>query len=99
MDRLQPLEVDLDVAFDLSAAGASDVLTDTVDYGVICSVVEGVVTGAHVTLLEHLAERVATAVLETDPRIATTTVWLRKLRPPVPQDLRTSGVRITRHRG
>lgn len=99
MDRAQPLEVDLDVMVDLSVAGASDALTDTVDYGVLCSVVEGAVTASHVTLLEHLAERVATAVLGADPRIATTTVWVRKLRPPVPQDLRTSGVRITRRRG
>ena len=30
--------------------------------------------------------------------IASVTVWLRKLRPPVPQDLATSGVRLTRTR-
>ena len=83
---------------DLSLAGSSDDLADTVDYGALCSLVERVVVAGHVTLLEHLAERVAGAVLGADPRIATVTVWLRKLRPPVPQDLATSGVRITRTR-
>ena len=83
---------------DLSPAGSSDDLADTVDYGALCSLVERVVVADHVTLLEHLAERVAGAVLGADPRITTVTVWLRKLRPPVPQDLATSGVRIARTR-
>jgi dihydroneopterin aldolase len=96
--RAQPLEVDLDVALDLRPAGASDALADTVDYGSLCTVVEGVVTRGHVTLLEHLAAVVADAVLGFDARITSVTVSVRKLRPPVPQDLATSGVRITRAR-
>ena len=39
-----------------------------------------------------------TAVLAADPRIDAVTVAVRKLRPPVPQQLGTSGVRITRAR-
>ena len=57
------------------------------------------VGAGHVVLLEHLAARLADAVLAADPRISATTVWLRKLRPPVPLDLATSGVRLTRSRG
>jgi dihydroneopterin aldolase len=98
LDRAQPLEVDLDVHLDLAAAGASDDLGDTVDYGGLCSTVADVVGAGHVTLLEHLATRVADAVLALDPRIDATTVWVRKLRPPVPHDLATSGVRLTRPR-
>lgn len=64
----------------------------------LCTVVEGVVARRHVTLLEHLAARLAEAVLGADARIASVTVWVRKLRPPVPQDLATSGVRLTRAR-
>jgi len=37
-------------------------------------------------------------VLEVDPRIEAVTVWVRKLRPPVPQQLATSGVRLHRER-
>ena len=93
--RPQPLEVDLDVVADLSAAGRSDQLDDTVDYGALCDVVERMVTTEGCQLLEHLAERIAEVVL-TDGRIEEVTVAVRKLRPPVPQLLDTSGVRITR---
>jgi len=92
----QPLELDLDVVVDLAPAGASDDLADTVDYGALCTAAEEVVVSSRFALLEALAERVATVVLATDPRVAAVTVSVRKLRPPVPQPLATSGVRITR---
>ena len=34
-ERAQPLEIDLDVEADLAPAGWSDVLADTIDYGVL----------------------------------------------------------------
>ncbi len=95
--QAQPIELDLDVALDLNAAGASDDLGDTVDYGALCARVERVVTGGRFALLERLATVVADAVLE-DERVTSVTVAARKLRPPVPQQLATSGVRITRSR-
>lgn len=98
-ERIQPLELDLDVEAGLSAAGASDALADTIDYGAVCEVVENaVVRGGHVVLLEAVAERVASAVLAVDGRITGVSVVVRKLRPPVPQDLASSGVRIRRGR-
>jgi dihydroneopterin aldolase len=98
-ERAQPLELDLDVDADLSVAGASDRLGDTIDYGALCDVVERtVVGGGHVALLEALGHRVAAAVLDADVRITGVAVTVRKLRPPVPQDLATSGVRVTRSR-
>jgi 7,8-dihydroneopterin aldolase/epimerase/oxygenase len=96
-DRAQPIEIDLDVALDLSAAGGSDALVDTVDYGALCAAVERVAVAGHVQLLEHLATLVATTVLR-DARIEEVTVAARKLRPPVPHHLATAGVRITRRR-
>jgi dihydroneopterin aldolase len=94
----QPLEVDLDLHLDLARAGATDALDDTADYGAVCDVAERVVTGRSFALLEALAEQLATAVLEADGRIDAVTVSVRKLRPPVAQQLSTSGVRITRSR-
>ncbi len=94
----QPLELDIDIRLDLVAAGASDALADTVDYGELCASAERVVTTTRYALLEALAERLAAELLDQDARIATVTVWLRKLRPPVAQHLGTSGVRITRER-
>jgi dihydroneopterin aldolase len=96
-DRPQPLEVDLDVVTDLSRAGATDALADTVDYGSIVAQVEAVITGEPVRLLERLAERIAEVVL-ADDRVVEVEVALRKLRPPVPQQLDTTGVRIVRRR-
>jgi dihydroneopterin aldolase len=97
-ERVQPIEVDLDVEADLRAAGASDALADTVDYGALSAAVEQVITGERFTLLERLAQRICDVVLD-DERVTSVTVTVRKLRPPVPQQLATSGVRITRVRG
>ena len=94
----QPLEVDVDLHVDTAAAGRSDDLADTVDYGAVCAAVEEIVQGARCQLLEALAERIAAAVLAVDERVAAATVTVAKLRPPVPQQLATSGVRITRAR-
>jgi dihydroneopterin aldolase len=95
--RAQPFEIDVDIHADLRAAGSSDVLGDTVDYGAVTQAVAGVVAGEHAELLEHLAERIAAAVLEVAGPIAcSVTVTVRKLRPPVPADLASAGVRITR---
>jgi dihydroneopterin aldolase len=96
-DRSQPFEVDIDIEADLGPAGRSDVLGDTVDYGAVTGAVVDVIAGRHAELLEHLAERIAAAVLEVAGPIAgSVTVTVRKLRPPVPADLASAGVRITR---
>jgi dihydroneopterin aldolase len=96
--QAQPLELDLDISLDLAPAGTSDDLADTVDYGALCDAAELIVTGASHALLEGLAEKVAAALLAADGRIDRVTVAVRKLRPPVAQQLSTSGVRITRGR-
>ena len=96
--QAQPLELDLDVRLDLGVAGASDDLADTVDYGALCTVAEAVVAASRYALLEALAEHLATALLAADARIDAVTIAVRKLRPPVAQQLSTSGVRVTRGR-
>lgn len=96
-ERAQPLEVDIDIHADLSAACASDDIDDTVDYGAVCELVERVVTTERFRLLERLASRLAELVL-SDDRVRVVTVTVRKLRPPVAQIVATSGVRINRGR-
>jgi dihydroneopterin aldolase len=95
--RAQPLEVDIDVRADLGPAGRSDALDDTIDYGTICDTSERIITEGRFTLLERLAERLA-EVLLLDDRVVSVTITVRKLRPPVPHHLATSGVCITRTR-
>jgi dihydroneopterin aldolase len=95
--RPQPLEIDVDIAADLSAAAASDDLGDTVDYGDVTTALEQVVTDGRFALLEALAAALCDTVLAR-PGVEAVTVAVRKLRPPVPQQLATSGVRLTRRR-
>ena len=95
--RAQPFEVDLDIEADLSLAGRSDDLNDTLDYGAIAEMVAKVISDEHFALLERLAERIAGSIL-ADDRVIAVTVTVRKLRPPVAVDLSTAGVRIHRVR-
>ncbi len=96
--RAQPFEVDLVLCVDLGRASASDALDDTVDYGAVVDAVAAVLAGPHVALLERLAGRITDVVLDLDARIVSVTVSVTKLRPPVPHDLATAAVRLTRMR-
>tara|TARA_B110000116_G_scaffold158146_1_gene136823 strand:+ start:1002 stop:1376 length:375 start_codon:yes stop_codon:yes gene_type:complete len=96
-ERAQPLELDIDIYADLSAAGNSDDLQDTVDYGSVAQTIEEICLGAKVQLLERLAQLVADRLLELDG-VSTVEVTVKKIRPPVPSDLNFSAVRVTRHR-
>ena len=97
--RAQPFEIDLDLEVDLRQAGRSDALADTVDYGAVVDSVQREVEGRHSDLLENLAERIARAVADVaGPQVEGVVVTLRKLRPPVPVDLASAGVRIHRRR-
>ena len=91
----QDFVIDITVWVDLATAAASDDLADTLDYGAIAESVAKVVSGEHFALLERLAEWITEVVL-TDGRVTSVTVSVRKLRPPVPVDLSTAGVTITR---
>ena len=98
--RAQPFEVDLDLFADLAGAGESDELAAAIDYGGLCEVVKSIVEGPHVTLLENLAERVAAGALTfAGSRAQGVMVAVRKLRPPVPLQLTSAGVRIFRMAG
>ena len=93
--RAQPFEVDLELEADLEAAGRSDDLADTVDYGALAEQVAAVVAGERYALLERLAERIAETAL-ADGRVRSVTVTVRKLRPPVAVDLGSAAVRVVR---
>ncbi len=96
--RAQPFELDVDIGADLAPSGRTDDLGDTIDYGEVCAAVCAAAEGGQFTLMEAMAQRVAEVCLEADARARWVAVEVRKLRPPVPQHLSTSGVRITRAR-
>lgn len=93
--RPQPFEVDVELTSDLAAAGRSDALSDTVDYGAVAAGVVEIVETTRYRLLEALAARVAEACL-ADHRVTAATVTVRKLRPPVGVALGSVAVRIRR---
>jgi dihydroneopterin aldolase len=96
--KAQPFELDLDLEVDLATAGRTDALADTVDYAGVVDRAGGVISGSgRYRLLEALAEAIAATALEDD-RVASVTVGLRKLEPPLEADIATVGVRITRRR-
>jgi dihydroneopterin aldolase len=92
--RAQPFGVDLELEVDLTRAGATDDLADTIDYAAVIAVTVRIVETERYQLLERLAARIAEACRE-DVRVTAVTVTVRKLRPPVPAALDHVGVRIT----
>lgn len=95
--RRQPFEFDVDVHADISKACKTDELDDTINYGELTAAIQSVADDDQFTLLERFAERIAEVVLE-NPQAEAVDVAVRKLRPPVPEMLDTSGVRIHRSR-
>ncbi|HAQ24113.1 MAG: dihydroneopterin aldolase [Acidimicrobiaceae bacterium] len=93
--RRQPFDVDLDIHADLTASSVSDNLSETVDYGLLTASVAAVAINERFDLMERFAGRIAEVVLAEDG-VEAVTVLVRKLRPPVPEHLATSGVRIHR---
>jgi dihydroneopterin aldolase len=93
--RPQPFEVDVELLVDTSAAGESDDLEDTVDYGAVCEAVSRIVSSEQYHLLERLAARIA-EVCRADPRVVGAVVEVRKLHPPVRALLDYVAVRVER---
>lgn len=93
--RRQPFEINAEIVADLRAAGASDDLADTINYGALGDDIAELVETQRFALLEKFAQHVADLLL-ADPRATEVVVEILKLRPPMAQDLAASGVRITR---
>lgn len=94
----QRFVVDLEIRLDLRRAGVSDDLTETVDYSEVHHRVREVVEGGPFDLIEAVAERIATSVLESHPRIEAVRVKVSK--PDVRLEgtvLGGSAVEIVRH--
>jgi len=85
----QPFEVDLVLHATLGRASRTDALADTVDYASLHQLVQAIVTGPSVDLIEALAGAIARAVLAaTDPAlVGAVEVRVRKLRAPIVGDL------------
>jgi dihydroneopterin aldolase len=88
--------VDVVLEADLATAGRTDRLEDTVDYVRAYELVRQVVEGEPCQLLEAVAERIASRLLELE-RVERATVKVRK-RPPTPGEFHAFTVEVTRRR-
>tara|TARA_B100001250_G_scaffold254854_1_gene219287 strand:- start:6059 stop:6436 length:378 start_codon:yes stop_codon:yes gene_type:complete len=96
-ERPQPLEIDIDIYSDLSAAGHSDDLKDTVDYGAAAQLVAETCLSSQAQLLEHLAQLIADDLLKP-VQVTAVDVTIKKLRPPIPLDISFTAVQVVRRR-
>ena len=95
--RAQPFSVDLIIDFDGRLAGAKDDLDATVNYAVPIELVQRIINDEKHLLLERVATRITEEILVL-PGVDGVEVVVRKLRPPVPQDIESTAVRIHRRR-
>ena len=79
----QRFGLDLTLHLDLTAASELDDLADTVSYSAIYKLVKREMEGEPKNSLEHLAGRIARAVLAHDQRIEQVRVKVSKLSPPL----------------
>ena len=94
----QRFVVDLEAQRDLSAAGVSDDLADTVNYSRLYRLVKEVVEGPSRKLLENLAETIAQRVLDGFD-VDAVTVRVKKPEAPIKGSvLSYAGVEIIRER-
>lgn len=95
----QPFTVDLEAELDLSRAGGSDRLADTVSYAHLYRTAREVMEGEPRQLLEAAAENIAELTLARYPTIAAVRVRVSKPRPPIKGSvIESAAVEIYRER-
>jgi dihydroneopterin aldolase len=94
-DRPQPLAFDIDVVRPFEEAAMNDDITATTNYADVLTLAAKVASDGAFLLLETLAYRVAHEILGLDGSITSVMVAVRKLHPPVAEDVATVGVRCT----
>ncbi len=88
----QEFIVDLSIRLDLSKAGQSDSLTDTVDYGAIAIRTKELIETGSFDLIERLATEIA-EVLKREFEIDTIEVTVHK--PTAPVDVEFADIAVT----
>jgi len=79
----QWFEVDVTLWLDLTRAGKSDVIADTLDYRTTIESVKNLVKTAKFALVERLAEAIAASILES-VKVSQVRVRLTKPAAPIP---------------
>ena len=93
----QHFVVDITVWLDLSAAAATDDLTQTLHYGELAELAASIVGGEPYDLIESVAGKIADEVLR-DSRLSAVEVTVHKPSAPIPLDFQDVAVTIRRER-
>lgn len=96
--RGQIFKVDLELSLDLSEAGKSDDLQQTVDYAAILFDVEKIVGGSPRNLIETVAEELAEKILLSYQKVISVKIVLHKPDAPLPIKYFDAAVEIFRER-
>lgn len=94
----QRFYVDVILYADLTEAGKTDDMTDSIDYGDIYETVKNILEGKAYNLLEAVAESVAGQLLTSYALIDACTVKVKKPDPPIPGHYDSVAVEIYRER-
>ena len=94
----QDFITDVLLHLDAGPAGTTDDLTRTANYAEVASTVERIITGEPADLIETVAQRIATAVLQEQPVAASVEVTVHTPQAPIPSDFADVSVTVRRSR-
>lgn len=86
-------EVSLSVEYDISRAMATDDVADTLSYADLSELVRREMAVPS-NLLEHVAGRIAKAIIERWPQVQSVSLSITKLNPPMGADCDGAGVEL-----
>ena len=94
----QKFFVDIEIYSDLSKAGKTDNVEDTIHYGEVYELIKDIVENKRFKLIEALAENIAVSVLNNFSKVEEINVRIKKPEAPVPGIYDYFGVEIRRSR-
>lgn len=97
-EKGQYFYIDVELSVDLTQAGRTDELTNTVDYSKIYDIIVSVNKNNKFRLIETLAHNISQEILSTYEIIKDITVQVRKPDAPIDGDFGWMGVEIKRSR-
>lgn|SRR5690625_280376 len=94
----QRFNVDVELFLSLRKPGETDDMNDSIDYGHVYELVEEIVEGDSMNLIEAVAEKIATQLLDSFSLLSACTVKVIKPDPPIPGHYESVAVEIYREK-
>jgi dihydroneopterin aldolase len=91
----RPILINVELRTDVTAAGVSDDLAETINYHEATVAIVDLVNGMEARLIEHIAERIAGLLRDLYGKVGVT-VTVAKEAPPIDEDVRAVSVTIER---